>query len=41
MRIAELRRALEDDAEQAAFVDTVVGVGYRFLALVEPEGELR
>jgi DNA-binding response OmpR family regulator len=41
MRIAELRRALEDDAEQPVFVETVVSVGYRFLALVEPEGELR
>jgi DNA-binding response OmpR family regulator len=39
MRVAELRRALDDDAERPAFVETVVGVGYRFLALVEPEGE--
>ena len=35
VRIAELRRALNDDADQSRFVETVIGEGYRFAALVE------
>jgi DNA-binding response OmpR family regulator len=35
VRIAELRRALNDDAEQSRFVETVIGEGYRFAAGVE------
>ena len=35
MRIAELRRALGDDAGEPAYIETVIGVGYRFLARVE------
>jgi DNA-binding response OmpR family regulator len=35
IRIAELRRALGDDADQPEFVETVVGQGYRFLVAVE------
>lgn len=31
-RIAELRRALEDDADQPRFIETVPGQGYRFAA---------
>jgi DNA-binding response OmpR family regulator len=34
-RVAELRRALRDDDEQPAFIETVVGQGYRYLAPVE------
>lgn len=35
MRVAELRRALNDDADQPAYIETVIGVGYRFMAPVE------
>ena len=35
MRIAELRRALGYEVDQPAFIETVIGVGYRFLAPVE------
>ncbi len=35
MRVAELRKALGDDPERPAYIETVVGVGYRFLAPVE------
>ena len=31
MRIAELRRALGDDSEQGIYIETVIGVGYRFV----------
>jgi DNA-binding response OmpR family regulator len=31
MRIAELRRALGDDADHPIYLETVIGVGYRFL----------
>lgn len=31
MRIAELRRAFEDISEQYALIETVIGVGYRFI----------
>jgi DNA-binding response OmpR family regulator len=34
-RIAELRRALADDASHPAFIETVPGQGYRFIAPVE------
>jgi len=34
-RIAELRRALEDDAAKPRFIETVPGQGYRFAADVE------
>ncbi len=34
-RINELRRALDDDPEQAHFIETVIGSGYRFLGKVE------
>lgn len=36
VRIAEIRRALGDDPEHPSFVETIIGVGYRFLASVEP-----
>jgi len=39
IRIAEIRQALEDDPEHPTFIETVIGVGYRFLALVEPLGD--
>jgi DNA-binding response OmpR family regulator len=35
MRIAELRRIIGDDADLPTYIETVVGVGYRFLAPVE------
>ena len=35
-RIAELRRALEDDATHPRFIETIPGLGYRFAADVEP-----
>lgn len=34
-RVAELRRALGDEAEQPRYVETVTGEGYRFIAPVE------
>jgi DNA-binding response OmpR family regulator len=34
-RINELRRALEDDAENPTYIETVIGAGYRFLRRVE------
>lgn len=34
-RIAELRRALDDDAETPQFVETVIGQGYRFVGRVD------
>jgi DNA-binding response OmpR family regulator len=36
-RIAELRRALRDEAEEPQFIETVTGEGYRFRAGVEGE----
>jgi DNA-binding response OmpR family regulator len=37
-RVAELRRALEDDAADPRFIETVPGQGYRFAADVEAGG---
>jgi DNA-binding response OmpR family regulator len=37
-RVAELRRALADDASAPAWIETVPGQGYRFTAAVEGEG---
>lgn len=34
-RIAELRRALEDSADDPIYIETSAGVGYRFIAKVE------
>ena len=34
-RIAELRRALRDEAGQPSYIETVVGLGYRFVGPVE------
>jgi DNA-binding response OmpR family regulator len=34
-RINELRRALNDDAAQPKYIETVIGAGYRFIAPVE------
>jgi DNA-binding response OmpR family regulator len=34
-RIAELRRALHDDAETPRFIETLIGQGYRFVERVE------
>ncbi len=36
-RIAELRRALDDDATRPCYIETVPGQGYRFIAPVEAE----
>jgi DNA-binding response OmpR family regulator len=37
-RIAELRRALEDNADQPRFIETLASQGYRFLGKVERSG---
>ncbi|MGD8753827.1 MAG: response regulator transcription factor [Anaerolineales bacterium] len=34
-RVAELRRALEDDAKDPQYIETVPGQGYRFVGLVK------
>jgi len=34
-RIAELRRALDDDASEPRYIETIPGQGYRFIAAVE------
>jgi DNA-binding response OmpR family regulator len=34
-RIAELRKALEDDPSAAQYIETVPGQGYRFIGRVE------
>lgn len=41
VRIAEIRRALGDDPEHPTFIETITGVGYRFLASVEPLEDAR
>jgi DNA-binding response OmpR family regulator len=35
IRIAEIRKALEDDSDKPRFIETVVGRGYRFLSNVQ------
>jgi len=37
VRMAEIRKALDDDADTPAFIETVVGQGYRFIAEVRSE----
>lgn len=37
-RVAELRRALEDDPAKPRFIETISGEGYRFIASVHGEG---
>jgi len=37
-RIAELRRVLGDNADQPMYIETVTGLGYRFIQKVEPAG---
>lgn len=37
-RIAELRRALNDDAESPRFIETLIGQGYCFIGQVEASG---
>jgi len=37
IRIAEIRKALEEDSAQPHFIETVIGQGYRFLAEVHGE----
>lgn len=37
-RMAELRRALNDDPAEPRFIETIPGEGYRFIALVHGEG---
>jgi len=35
IRIAELRKALEDDASRPRYIETVIGAGYRFIGEVK------
>jgi DNA-binding response OmpR family regulator len=37
MRIAEIRKALGDDADEARFIETVIGAGYRFKPAIRGE----
>lgn len=37
IRIAEIRKMLDEDAEQTRYIETVIGQGYRFLGNVEGE----
>ncbi len=39
VRIAELRHAIGDDGEHSIYIETVVGIGYRFMAEVESADE--
>lgn len=39
--IRKIRRTLGDDAETPRFIETVVGKGYRFIALAESDGSPR
>jgi DNA-binding response OmpR family regulator len=34
-RVAELRRALDDDPGQPSYIETIPGQGYRFVGMVE------
>jgi len=36
-RIAELRRVLEDDAADPSYIETVPGLGYRYIGIVETQ----
>lgn len=36
MRVAEIRKALGDDADEPCFIETVIGEGYRFKTPVQP-----
>jgi DNA-binding winged helix-turn-helix (wHTH) protein len=36
-RIAELRRALDDDAAHPSYIETIPGQGYRFMGKVETQ----
>lgn len=38
LRIAELRRILDDDVDRPRYIETVVGEGYRFVGAVEGRG---
>ena len=37
IRIGEIRKVLDDDANQPRYIETVIGEGYRFLAAVRGE----
>ena len=37
IRIAEIRKALDEDPGQPGYIETVIGQGYRFLADVRGE----
>lgn len=37
-RVAELRRALEDDPSSPNYIETIPGQGYRYIAIVEVLG---
>jgi len=39
VRIAELRHAIGDDGEQSKYIETIIGIGYRFMATVESADE--
>jgi DNA-binding winged helix-turn-helix (wHTH) protein len=39
VRIAELRQAIGDDGEQSKYIETIIGIGYRFMAAVESADE--
>jgi DNA-binding response OmpR family regulator len=39
VRIAELRHAIGDDGEQSIYIETIIGIGYRFMATVESADE--
>ena len=37
IRIAEIRKVLDEDSEQPGYIETVIGQGYRFLGTVQGE----
>jgi DNA-binding response OmpR family regulator len=37
IRIAEIRKVLDEDSEQPGYIETVIGQGYRFLGIVQGE----